>query len=497
MTPAGESAVRRGRSAGTRAAGLVVAVALALFCVNTDFFALNLALPTIGRTFGVGARSVHWTISAYMLSVGSLLVLAGRIGDIFGRRPSLLAGIGIFAGASLACAVARSLGVLIAARVLQGAGAAIIYPVAVAVVSNAVSEERRARALGVTFGFANLGTAVGPFVGGVLTNGLGWRWVFWALALTSAAAFLATFLVVPNSSERNIPRRLDVIGAATVIAGVALLSITIDRGQSWGWGSTKTIVALAVSILLLVLFLFVETRVRFPLLDLKLFRNLPYDLVAAMGAVANVVYVTTAFAVTVYLQQVRGLTPFMAGVVFLAPSLLASLSGPISGRVGKFARPTAVMAAAGLVSGVGVLAMTLAHGWPAFVVCFAFAGLGFGLGWTFASVGTQDVVSPERAGEASGVLLTILVTAGGIGIAVAATAIETLERSGTSSAGAIHTTMRVLAIGIIVAAAGVMAIRHQLARRGLIAPLSMNEPHPRPAGDKAPTVDTIGAQSFS
>jgi EmrB/QacA subfamily drug resistance transporter len=458
-----------------RATGVVVAISLALFCVNTDFFALNLALPTIGKAFGVGARSVQWTISAYMLSVGSLFILAGRIGDIFGRRPSLLAGIAVFGGASLACAVAPSLGVLIAARVLQGAGAAIIYPVGVAVVSNAVSEERRARALGVTFGFANLGTAVGPFVGGVLTNSLGWRWVFWALTLTAAAAFAATFLVVPNSSERDAPRRLDVIGAATVVAGVALLSVTIDRGQSWGWGSAKTVVALIVSASLLVLFLFVETRVRHPLLDLKLFRNLPYDLVTAMGAVANVVYVTTAFAVTLYLQQVRALTPFVAGVVFLAPSLLASLSGPISGRIGRFARPTAVMAGAGVVSGVGVLAMTLAHGWPAFVVCFAFAGLGFGLGWTFASVGTQDVVSPERAGEASGVLLTILVTAGGIGIAVAATVIEALVRSGTSNVDAIHGTMRVLGIGIIAAAVAVMALRHQLVRRGLMAPLSMKD----------------------
>jgi MFS family permease len=133
------------------------------------------------------------------------------------------------------------------------------------------------------------------------------------------------------------------------------------------------------------------------------------------------------------------------------------------------------MAGAGVVSGVGVLAMTVAHGWPAFIVCFAFAGLGLGLGWTFASVGTQDVVSAERAGEASGVLLTILVTAGGIGIAVSATVIEALIRSGTSNADAIHGTMRALGIWIIVAAAAVMVIRHQLVRRGLMAPLSMRE----------------------
>jgi EmrB/QacA subfamily drug resistance transporter len=478
------SEVGRAASAA-RPTGVLIAISLALFCVNTDFFALNLALPTMARGFGVGARSIQWTISAYMLSVGSLFILAGRVGDIFGRRPTLLAGIAIFGGASLVCAVAPSLGLLIGARVLQGAGAAIIYPVGVAVVSNAVAEQSRARALGIVFGFANLGTAVGPFVGGVLTQGLGWRWVFWALMLTSAVAFAASYFVVPDSSEADTPRRLDVPGAATVVAGIALLSIAIDRGQSWGWGSPKTIVALAAAGSLLVLFLFIEGRVKAPLLDLKLFRNLPYVLVTAMGAVANVVYVTTAFTVTLFLQQVRGLTPFVAGAVFLAPSLMAAMAGPISGRIGKFARPTAVMAGAGLVSGVGVLALTVAHSWPGFILCFAFAGLGFGLGWTFASVGTQDVVSADRAGEASGVLLTILVTAGGIGIAVAATVIEALERSGTSANDAIHWTMRALGIGIIVAAVVVMVVRHQLVRRGLMAPLSMKAPVPTPSDEPA------------
>jgi MFS family permease len=116
--------------------------------------------------------------------------------------------------------------------------------------------------------------------------------------------------------------------------------------------------------------------------------------------------------VTLYLQQVRGLTPLTAGVVFLAPSLLVAISGPLGGWLGRIVRPTMVMAGAGIVAGIGLLLMTEVHGWPGYVAAFAFAGIGFGLGWTFANVGTQDVVSPERAGEASGVLLTILVRRG-------------------------------------------------------------------------------------
>jgi MFS family permease len=174
------------------------------------------------------------------------------------------------------------------------------------------------------------------------------------------------------------------------------------------------------------------------LVDLALFRNLPYMLVLCAGAISNIGYAVTIFGATLYLQLVRDLTPLTAGVVFLAPALLVALSGPLGARLGKQLRPAAVMAGAGVVSGSGLLALTYAHGWAAYVPAFAVAGLGFGLGWTFANVGTQDVVRPERAGEASGVLLTVLVTAGGIGIAAAASAIALLESSGTSTHNAIR-----------------------------------------------------------
>jgi MFS family permease len=228
------------------------------------------------------------------------------------------------------------------------------------------------------------------------------------------------------------------------------------------------------SAVLLAAFVSYERRVKVPLVDLTLFENYPYVLVTAMGAVANVAYVVTVFVVTVYLQTVRGLSPVMAGVIFLAPSIVVAFSAPLAGALSKRFRPTAVMAGAGLIAGVGVIAMSLAYSWPAYVGCFAFAGLGLGLAWTFASIGTQEVVSTARAGEASGVLLSILVTAGGIAIATSASVLEALERSGTTASDAINGTLRVLGIALIVAAVVVMTLRHELVRRGQIAPLSMN-----------------------
>jgi MFS family permease len=465
-----------------RAHGALLAVSLALFCIQVDFFALNLALPDMSRAFGVGPRDIQWTISAYLLSLGSLFILAGRIGDIFGRRRALLGGIALFGIASVGCALSPSVGVLVAFRVLQGAGAAVIFPVGIAAVSNEFSDETRAAALGMAFGIANIGTALGPFVGGGLAEGPGWRWIFWLLVPLCAGALLVAIASVSDSRDDAAPRRLDLLGALLIGAGVAILSIAVDQGGAWGWGSPRTIGAFALAAALLMSFLIVEHRVRAPLVDLALFRNVPYVLVTAMGSVSNIGYAVMIFGVTLYLQLVRGLTPLTAGFVFLAPSLLVALSGPIGARLGKHLRPSAVMAGAGLIGGAGLLTLTYVHGWAVYVPVFAAAGFGFGLGWTFANVATQDVVRPERAGEASGVLLTVLVTAGGVGVAAAASAISVLESSGTSPHVAINGTLRVLAVAVLVAAAVVMAVRHQLVRRGLVAPLSMKTDWRSPPG---------------
>jgi MFS family permease len=460
-------------STSGHARGALIAVSLALFCIQLDFFALNLALPDIGRTFHAGTRDLQWSISAYLLSLGSLFIIAGRIGDIFGRRRVLLVGIAVFGIASAACAVAPNLALLVAFRVVQGAGAAVIFPVGIAVLSNAFSDDARPAALGLAFGIANIGTALGPFVGGGLAQGPGWRWIFWLLVPLSVGSLIIAAFTVRDSREEAAPRWLDVPGAILIGCSVAVLTITIDRAGVWGWGSGLTIGGFIVAAALLAAFLVLEQKVNFPLVSLTLFRNVPYVLVTWMGAVSNIGYAVIVFAETLYLQLVRGLSPLTAGLVFVGPSLLVALSGPVGVRLGKHLRPSAVMAGAGLLAGSGLLALTFARAWPAYIVIFAVTTFGFGLGWTFANVATQSAVRPERAGEASGVMLTIIVTAGGIGVAAAASAIGDLHVSGTPLHTAIEDVLRVLA-GMVMAAAGVtLAVRHQLVRRGLTPPLSM------------------------
>lgn len=458
---------------GSRAA--LTAVSLSLFCIQLDFFGLNLAIPSIADSFGVSTEHVQWVISAYMLSLGSLFILGGRLGDILGRRPMLLTGIAIFGVAAALCALAPNLALLIAFRVVAGVGAALIFPIGIAVISNAFGDRSRAKALGLTFAIANIGTALGPFVGGGLSDGPGWRWIFWLLVPVCAISFAIAVMTVGNSRDPAASRRIDYRGASLLVAGIALLSFVVDRSGTWGWVSGRSLALLLAAVVLLAGFLWTETRVANPLVNLSLFGNLPYDMVMTLGAITNIGYGVTIFVLTLYLQGVRGLSALLAGVVFLAPATLVALAGPIGARLKPHFRPTVVMVGAGVIASVALAALTYATAWWAFIPLFALAGFGFGLGWTFANLATQDVVDTDRAGEASGVLLAVLVTAGGIGLAVVATTIASLERDGHTPQSSYFISLRLIALVTLAWALVMMGVRAVLVRRGLMAPLSMKK----------------------
>ncbi|WKD30553.1 MFS transporter [Streptomyces xanthophaeus] len=452
--------------------GAFVAVAVALFCIQLDFFALNLALPGIAAELGVTVSAAQWTLSAYMLAIGCFFIVGGRVGDVFGRRGSLLAGLALFTAGSVGCALASGLGLLVAARVLQGVGAAFVFPVSVSVITNTFPGETRARALGAVFGVANIGTALGPFVGGGLTEGPGWRWIFWLMAPLGLFSLLTAVLYVPDSRDSSVPRELDLPGCALIVCSLAALTLAVERGDAWGWGSTRTLLCSALAVTAGALFLLRERAACHPLVDLRLLRNLPYVLVTAMGSLTNMGYGVTVFLATLYLQGVRGLSPLLAGTVFLAPALLVAVSGPLGVRLGRHMRPTAVMALAGAVAGTGMYALAQAGAWWLYVPVFAWCGLGLGLGWTYSSVATQQVVAPARAGEASGVLLTFLVTLGAIALAGTAAALSAMTPQRPPE-DAYDTVLQLGGTVIVAASAVVMAVRHRLVRRGRIPPLSL------------------------
>ncbi|WP_084792451.1 MFS transporter [Mycobacterium sp. E136] len=463
----------------SRSGWTLAAVALALFCVQIDYFAMNLAVPRMAVEFGSSATDLQWIVSVYMLALGAFMVPAGRIGDIFGRRRTLLAGVALFGAASVACAVAPTLGVLIAFRVAQGLGAALIFPVSVSVLTNAYGVARAGRSIGLAYGIAALGNAAGPLVGGLLTDTVGWRWIFWLNVPLAAASLAIGARVVTESFDESAPRRIDTAGLALISVGIGLFTLTFDRAPGWGWLSVSTVAAFAGSLLALAAFVVVETRVRWPLVDLSLVRNARFTILVVAGAVANIAYAVTIFLSTVFLQTVRGLDPLTAGLAFLGPSAGAAIGGVLAGRLGTRRSPAAVMGATTVAAALGLGAVALSRDWAPYLVALSVCGLTLGLVYAFTTVATQAVVRPERAGEAAGVTLTVLVSLAGVGVAVASTVLEMLQRNGTPAAEAIDAILAVLAVALLAAGAVVLSIARRTATRSEPSRPSVS---PRPAG---------------
>ena len=442
-------------AANPRLRGVVAAVALAVFCVDVDFFALNLALPATARALHVTTTDLQWAITIYQLTLASLLIPGGRLGDLLGRKRVLIAGIGIFGFASLLCGAAQSAEMLVAFRLVQGLGAALLFPVGIAVISNAFPVETRGRAIGNVYGLGAIGTAIGPFVGGLLTDVIDWRWVFFFNVPFTIGALVLTLRYVTESKDPSA-ESIDYRGLVAVAAGIAAVTMAIDRGESWGWLSAPTLGLAAAGVALLIGFVAIERRVRFPLVDLALFRNVPYVLITSAGAIGNIAFCLMLFLSSIYLQQVRGLSPLTAGVAFLGPALANAGAGLLAGRLGeRKIAPTRVVGVALTVGGGALLLLAIVSAWPAYIFAFALAGLGFGTTWSYTSVGTQMVVPESMAGGASGVTLAIVVGMGGLAVVIGATILEVLTAGGHTAASAIHAIFAVLAAMSVLFAAAV------------------------------------------
>jgi EmrB/QacA subfamily drug resistance transporter len=436
--PAGRPAARPGAA--------LVAASLALFLVDLDFFALNLALPAIAQDLGVSVTDLQWVISGYMLALGAFLIPGGRLGDILGRRRTLLAGVALFSGASTVCGVVDSADVVIGFRLVQGIGAAIIFPICVAVVTNAFPEERRKRAIGNLYGLAAVAVAVGPFFGGFITEAVSWRAVFLVNLPLGVAAIALALWGIRESRDETVPTEIDLAGLAAVALGIGAITFGVDGGEDHGWGSPEVLGPLLGGLALLVVFVVIEGRVRFPLIDLSLFRNAPYVVVTLLGMVANVAFVTTTFSSAIYLQQVRDLSPTDAGAVYLAASVSTAIAGPLSGRLGERFEVPPLMASSMLVGAAGLLVVSFDTAYAVYVPALLVFGLGYGLCWSLASVGTQTVVPTEKAGAASGVTLAIVIGVAGLSVAIVTAIIDGLVAAGIGQGDAIEGIWRVAAI---------------------------------------------------
>jgi len=441
-------------------------VGAALFCIQLDFFSLNLALPTIAADLDTTVTDLQWLVSGYMIALGALLIPAGRTGDVLGRRSVLLVGVAIFGGTSLVCGLTLSVPVLIAARVAQGVGAALIFPTAFALVSNATDDRDRPRIVGALLGIAGVGTALGPVVGGVLASSAGWRWVF-LLNVPIAVFALWRGRYLSGSRDEAGPRTLAALdwwGVGTVVGGLVLVSIAIDDVSVEGWTSAATLVPLLTGLVLLVAFVRIEARVAAPLVRPSLLRDPLFVLLTVAGTIANIGACVYVFLATLDLQDLRGLSAGDAGLAFFVSSVGLALCGPLSGRLSVRYPAGLVMGVAVVLSAPALVFLALAQPLPLFVVALACCGITTGMGYSLGQVAVQNVLPAERSAEGTSVLLTVIISVGGIGVVSAAAVVEAVGDGRTTSAG-IDTTLFTVAGFLLVAGAVSLVVEGRRLRR--------------------------------
>jgi EmrB/QacA subfamily drug resistance transporter len=440
---------------------VIIAASLGVFAIELDFFAVQAAIPDMARDLGTSVTNLQWVISGYMLATGATLIVGGRIGDLLGRRRWLMIGVVGFGLSSLLGGLAPSAELLILARLVQGVAAAFVMPLSIAVVTNQFPPDRVERAVGMVFGLAAVGQAFGPLIGGGLTALFDWRAVLLVNVPVCAAVLALAYSSIGESRDDTVPREIDWPGLGLVVVSISAITYAVDRASDWGWASPATLGLFAGGLAGVAVFVLVERRVRYPLMDLGLFRLREFDLMTAAGTIGNVGTAVSIFVSMLLLQQVEGLSPGEAGIAFLGFSLGVAAASQLAGRLEHF--PSwAVMAAALGCGAVGAIAMGLVASLAAFVAVSVFAGFGFGMTWAFTSVSTQAIVPPEKAGAASGIVLTIAVTVGGIAIALASSIVES---NAHAAGGGYHDVLRGVLVGAGALALAMSALLVVLGRR--------------------------------
>jgi EmrB/QacA subfamily drug resistance transporter len=394
---------------------------MSLFIVGMDSTIVNVALPSIGRDFHSSVSGLQWTIDAYFLVIACLLMLSGSTADRIGRRRVFQVGLVFFTVGSLACSLAPGLGWLIAFRGLQAIGGSMLNPVAMSIVTNTFTDAReRAQAIGLWGSVFGLSMALGPVIGGALVDSVGWRGVFWVNIPIGVVAVILTALYVPESKAAHA-RKLDAFGQVLVILLLGALSYAIIEGPTYGWGSVRILVFFVVAVAALVTFIWYEPRREEPLVNLGFFRSLPFSGAALTAVSAMLALAGFLFLMTLYLQDVRGYRPLIAGLFLLPMAASMAASAPLSGRLigSRGPRIPLVIAGVGIIAG-GLLLTQLTDSSPVWYILVAGLVVGVGMGWVNAPITNSAVSGMPRsqAGVAAGIASTSRQVGSTLGVAI-------------------------------------------------------------------------------
>lgn len=430
----------------------LAAVCLGYFLVILDVTVVTVAIPVIGTDLRAGLTALQWVVDGYTLAFAGLLLFCGGLNDRLGGKPVFLTGLVMFTVASTGCGLAPSTGALIGARLVQGAGAALMVPASLALLRTAYpAREARARAFGAWGMVAGVAAGAGPVLGGVLVSTAGWRWVFFVNIPFGVLGYLLTARYVPAAAPAGGGRGLDIPAQVTGALCVGGLTWTLIEAGTRGWASPVVLGGLGLFALALPAFLLLERRSRAPMLPLELFGDRRFSASVVIGVLLNLGFYGLLFVVPLYLQRVQHLSALLTGLAMLPMAMMPMISSPLSGRVAARTGPHLPMAFGLVIGGAGLLGWLLAGQDTSYWTLVAPMALtGFGTGFTMpaATSAIMEAAPSELGGAASAVFNAARQTGSAIGVAL----VGTLVAGGGLVAG-LHADVVVGGLGLLTAAA--------------------------------------------
>jgi EmrB/QacA subfamily drug resistance transporter len=437
----------------------LAAVSVGLFMIMLDNTVVNVALPSMRRSLHMTLSELEWVVAGYALTFAAFMLTGGKLADYLGRRLIFMVGLAVFTGASLACGLAPSGGFLIGARVVQGLGGALMNPATLSIITATFPPRERGKAIGIWAGVSGMALAIGPLVGGLLTEHVNWNWIFFVNVPVGIVGLLAIPLLIDESRDTSHEQRLDVPGLATSGVGLFALTYAFIEANQYGWSSGRILGAFAIAAVMLVSFVFLEAHQRAPMLELSLFKNRTFS--GANGAMlfVGLAMFGTFFYVSLYMQNVLQYSPVETGASFLPMTLLIILIAPRAGAL------TDKIGSRWLVGlGMTLLAVMLFYysqlganeSFWAILPGLLIGGVGMGLTMTPTTAAAMSAVAVDKAGVGSAVLNSSRQVGGSLGIAV----MGAIVASASDFLTGFHDSLRVGALLCLVGAGvAVLAVR--------------------------------------
>jgi EmrB/QacA subfamily drug resistance transporter len=444
----------------------LMAVAFGLFMIMLDNTVVNVALPSIRRDLGISISELEWVVNGYALTFGVLLLSGGKLADLLGRRRIFMVGLVIFTASSFFCGFANTATVLIAARVVQGVGAAMMNPATLSIITATFPPRQRGMAIGIWAGVSALALAIGPLVGGAITEHINWSWVFYINVPIGALGLVAARIFIDESRDTSHEQRLDLPGLLSSGIGLFALTYALIRTNQHGWGDAFVLVLFGVAAVALVTFVLLERHQRLPMLDLSLFRDRTFSSANAVMLLIGLAMFGTFFFVSIYLQNVLRYSPMRAGATFLPMTLLIILVAPNAGRLSDKLGPRALMVPglALVTASLALFSLLNAHSTFWSILPALLTG-GFGMAMSMAPTTSAAMASVpvDKAGVGSAVINSMRQVGGSVGIAVMGAILATrtsfTHPNPVAFVGGFQLSLRVAAAiaftGVLVAAFGI------------------------------------------